>query len=176
MDQRRLHTSTLEELYGQIEADIIRQDEHFRIVRLKDHQSKTRTLGVVSFFDVDDAALKIAHPKILAGGMLGKTLFDASVAFDKQLIGSFMVKLPLWAKKEFKTQNELSLVIYSKILVQDSTSLTDQFLYAELIEIIPPDLTAKFANKTQPLPIIGDELLRLVDAVDLSIINQIKKT
>jgi hypothetical protein len=174
MDLERLHSSTLEKLFGEIEGDIIKQDEHFRIVRLKDHQNMTRTLGVVRFFEVDHAALKIAHPKILAGGMLGKTLFDASVAFDKEPIGSFLVILPQWAKKEFKTQNDLSLVIYSKILVQGSASLTDNFVYAELIEIIPPCLTHEFANKTGPLHIIGDDLLRLVNAVDLIIINQIK--
>jgi len=171
MDIERLHSSTLEKLYGEIEGDIIKQDEHFRIVRLKDNQSKTRTLGVVRFIDVDSVVLKIAHPKILAGGMLGKTLLDALVPFDKELIGSFMVTLPLWAKKEFKTQNDLSLVIYSKILVQGSAQLPDKFVYAKLIEIIPPGLTHEFKNKIKPINNIDDDLHRLVDAVDLSIIN-----
>ena len=171
MDIERLHSSTLEKLYGEIEGDIIKQDEHFRIVRLKDNQSKTRTLGVVRFIDVDSVVLKIAHPKILAGGMLGKCLLDALVTFDKELLGSFMVALPLWAKKEFKTQNDLSLVIYSKILVQGSAQLPAKFVYAELIEIIPPGLTHEFKNKIKPINNIDDDLHRLVNAVDLSIIN-----
>jgi glycerol-3-phosphate responsive antiterminator len=60
MDLERLHSSSLEKLYGEIKGDIIKQDEHFRIVPLKDHQSMTRTSGLVRFFDVDQVALKIA--------------------------------------------------------------------------------------------------------------------
>ena len=115
MDYESLHTCALEKLFGPIEGQIIRQDENIRIVHLRDEKGNSRTLGVVRFLNVDSKSLQDAHSKILAGGLLGKTLHESDIDFDKEIISAFHVKLPDWLKKDFNTQQGSSLALFSKI-------------------------------------------------------------
>jgi len=171
MNIENLHTSTLEKLFGSIDLRIIRQDEDVRIVQLNDENGISRTLGIVKFFNIENDLLVEAHEKILKGGLLGKTLFDSNIDFDKKLIGTLQVKLPQWLKNDFNTEQDSGFAIISKISINNDRLSNDKLLYSELIEIIPPELTDVFIDKTKQLEDISLNVLSLFKSTNLEIIK-----
>ncbi len=175
MNLENLHTSTLEKLFGSINLRIIRQDEDVRIVQLNDENGISRTLGIVKFFNVENDLLVEVHEKILEGGLLGKTLFDSNINFDKKFIGTLQVKLPQWLKNDFDTEQDSSFAIISKISIYNDRLSNDKLLYSELIEIIPPELTDIFIDKTKQLENISLNVLSLFKSANLEVIKLDKK-
>ena len=171
MDYKNLHTVKLEKLFGAVMNTIVRQDEHIRIIHLKDKNGISRTLGIVRFMNVDSDVLVTAHEKILAGGLLGKTLFDSDIDFDKEFIGTVQVKLPQWLMEDFRTEQDLSLANFSKISIYIDRSSNNKFLYSELIEIIPPEVTEAFRDQIKPLDKISENLLSLFKAANIEVIK-----
>lgn len=171
MNYEDLHTSTLEKIFGSIDLNIIRQDENIRIIHLNDKSGISRTLGIVRFLNIRGQSLKEAHNKILEGGLLGKTLYNFDINFNKEFIGSLQIKLPNWLKKDFKTEEDKCFGFFSKISVQTSPLSNNKFLYSELIEIIPPELTNVFIDKIKPLKEIDENLLSLIREADLEVIK-----
>jgi hypothetical protein len=167
IDHKSLHTWALEKLFGPIQSQIIRQDQNVRIIHLRDENGQSRTLGVVKFMNTDSLSVQDAHGKILAGGLLGKTLLDSKIDFDKEIIGTRRVKLPDWLMRDFKTEQSFSLAIFSKISLDSISTSKEQMLYAQLIEVVSPDLEDLFTKKTKPLSNIDQDLLSLMQAADL---------
>ena len=168
MNYENLHTYTLEKLFGPIKLYVLRQDDHIRIIELLDENGISRTLGVVKFFNIKNESLKEAHNKILSGSLLGKTLYDSNIEFNKEFIGSLEVKLPMWIKEDFKSEHDIGIVFYSKI----SVFIDNQFrLYSELIEVIPIEFKDKFIDKIKPLIKIDKTLSSLLNAAELEISN-----
>lgn len=171
MNLENLHTSTLEKLFGSINLRIIRQDKDVRIVQLNDENGISRTLGIVKFFNIENDLLVEVHKKILEGGLLGKTLFDSNIDFDKKFIGTLQVKLPQWLKNDFDTEQDSSFAIISKISIYNNRLSNDKLLYSELIEIIPPELTDVFIDKTKQLENISLNVLSLFESANLELIK-----
>ena len=168
MKYEHLHTYTLEKLFGAIKLYVLRQDDHFRIIELVDENGISRTLGVVKFFNLESESLKEAHDKILSGSLLGKTLYDSNIDFNKEFIGSLEVKLPMWIKEDFKSEHGIGIAFYSKIFVLND----DRFsLYSEVIELIPLELKDKFIDKIRPANQVDKTFLSLLDAAELEINN-----
>jgi hypothetical protein len=167
MNYKNLHTCKLENLFGDISLHIIKQDEIIRIIKLNDSQGVSRTLGAVRFFNVNEDAIKDAHDKIINGGLLGKTLFDFNIDFNKELIGSVSVKLPKWIKNDFKSNEDDGLAFYSRISIKHDQALNEKFLYSELIEVIPLELVHQFTSKAKPLSVIDDNLHFLLKSSNL---------
>jgi len=171
MHYENLHTYTLEKIFGSITLEIVKQNDSIRIIELNDRENISRTLGVVRFVNIDGDTLKKAHHKILSGALLGKTLYDSNINFNKEFIGTVHVKLPNWLKEDFKTEHTNGFTFYSKITVDNNNHSNSDFLYSELIEVIPLELKDKFSDKINPLNNIGDNLRYLLDAADLEIVN-----
>lgn len=167
MDYQKLHTYTLEKLFGPMKGHIIRQDDKIRIIHLRDKKGVSKTLAVVRFLNIENKALKLAHKKIITGSLLGKTLYDSDIDFDKEFLGTIHVKLPNWLMKEFNTQQNSSIVQYSRVTVCDDSLLNKNFIYSELIEILPPELKDIFTNKTKAITKVDENLLSLLKEVDL---------
>ena len=68
-----------------------------------------------------------------------------------------------------------SLANFSKISIYPDRRSNDKFLYSELIEIIPPELTSVFGNKIKPLDKIGDNILSLFKAANIEVIKSENK-
>lgn len=174
MDYKELHTYSLEQLYGPIKGQIIKQDEKIRMIHLLDENGISRTLGVVRFLNFNNKEIKEAHGKIMSGDLIGKTLHEFHLDFEKELIGSFETKLPDWLKKDFEISLDDCIVFYSKIWINTNATNKGKFLYSELIEVVPPELSEKMINKIQPLSEIEDSLLYLCKASGLTIIKKLK--
>lgn len=171
MEYKNLHTFTLEKIFGSIKNHIIQQDENIRIVHLKDSKGVSRTLGIVKFLNTDSDLLVDVHEKIRDGGLLGKTLFDSNIDFDKELVGTLQVKLPKWIMKDFNTEQDSSIAIFSRISIYTNRLSNDKFLYLELLEIIPPELKDVFIDKVKPLNTISENILSLFKVVDIEVIK-----
>lgn len=171
MQYENLHTYALEKLFGTLKLRIIRQSEDLRIIELNDDDNISRTFGIVRFINVFGESLEKAHYKIRAGALLGKTLYDSDIAFDKKFIGSLQVKLPNWLKEDFKSEYDNGLAFYSKISVSDEPSSIDEFLYSELIEVIPLELEGTFKNKIVRLKKIDKNVLSLLHSADIEANN-----
>ena len=170
MDYKDLHTCTLEQLYGPILGQLVKQDENIRIIHLLDKKGISRTLGVVRFLNIKSEEIKVAHDKILSGALMGKTLYESNIEFDKEFIGSFEVKLPEWLKTDFNTSKASSLVFYSKIFIGSDSETDGKFLYSEIIEVVPPELRKLMDNKIKPLSDLEENLLYLCNASGLTTI------
>ncbi|HKK11386.1 MAG TPA: hypothetical protein VJ945_01035, partial [Flavobacteriaceae bacterium] len=135
-----MHTHALEQLFGPISLNILKQDETIRIVELRDGKGMSRTLAIVKFLDIHGDALKKAHNKVINGGLLGKTLLDFKIDFDKEYMGSVEVKLPKWLKNDFNTDKDFTVGFMSNIWINDTSGKKSRFLFSEIVEIIPPEL------------------------------------
>jgi len=171
MNNIKLHTYTLEKKFGHIDGRIIKQDKNIRIIHLKDGKGISRTLGIVRFLNADKKVIKGAHKKIKNGGLLGKTFKDFKINFRKEFVGSLRVKLPDWLKNDFNTKQNNGFALFSNVLVSDDSLLNNEFLYAELIEIIPLDLKDLFIDKTQSLSEIDEKFNSLLKEAGLTKIN-----
>jgi hypothetical protein len=169
MDIKNLHTSTLEKLYGPISCEIIRQDDEIRIVHLRDKKDISRTVGVVRFYNTDHKPINTVHKTILAGGLLGKTLQQSKIGYNKEIIGAVPVKLPDWIKNDFITDEEHSIALISTIKVH--TSSGGPLLYTVIIEVLPPDLSYGHVHETIRKQDIDDDILPLFEMADLIIEN-----
>ncbi|MBE9488753.1 MAG: hypothetical protein IMY67_00545 [Bacteroidetes bacterium] len=94
-------------------------------------------------------------------------MYDSNIDFDKEFLGTIQVTLPNWLMKEFKTQQDSSVVLYSRVLVSNDSLLNENFIYSELIEIVPPELKDVFINKTKSITRVDENLLSLLKEVDL---------
>jgi hypothetical protein len=171
MNYKKLHTYILENKFGQIDGKIIKQDKNIRIIHLQDKKGISRTLGVVRFLNTDNKILEVAHGKILAGELLGKTLQEFNINFRKEFIGSLKVKLPEWLKKDFNNQQNNGLAFFSKISIIIDSELGEKFLYSELIEIIPLDLEKLFVDKIEVTSKIDEKFMSLLKEAGLTKIN-----
>jgi hypothetical protein len=171
MNYKNLHTHTLEQLFGPISLHILKQNETIRIVELKDSDGLSRTLAIVRFLDIHGKRLKEAYDKIMSGELLGKTLCDFKIDFDKKYTGSVELKLPEWLKNDFKTDNDLGIAFISNIWVKDSSLEPQKFIFSEIIEIIPEDLKSDFKYKINPLEKIDSQVKSLFEEANINLIN-----
>lgn len=168
MEYKNLHTSTLENKYGPIKGEVIQQGEDFRLIHLRDEKGVSRTLGVVKFIEIIGESLKVAHHKILDGALLGKTLFDSRIDFDKEIIGALQVEFPNQLKNEFNCTQNNGIVFFSRIRVKDHSKSITPFLYSELIEVMPHKLGELILGRTKYLKELDDNLIKLCEAAELT--------
>ena len=171
MNYENLHTSTLEKLFGTVNLKILKQHEELRIIELNDNQGITRTLGVARFFNIHGNVLTTAHNKIVAGSLMGKTLYEANINFEKEFLGFINAPLPHWLKTDFRSKFENGLAFYSKIFVSDDSLGDKRFLYAELLEIIPKELEDAFVKRIIPANSNQNEALSLMLHANLETIK-----
>ncbi|RIA08513.1 hypothetical protein OE09_0327 [Flavobacteriaceae bacterium MAR_2010_72] len=170
MNRENLHTHTLEKLFGSIKLNILKQNKTIRIVQLEDETSQVRTLAIVRFFDVKGQTLKEAYAKILKGSLLGKTLCEFNIDFNKEPIGSIQVKIPKWLQEGFKSTEESTLGFVSQIWVNDDT-INTSFLFSEIIEIIPTELVDNYKHKVNPLQQVDNKIMSLLKEAKIELIK-----
>lgn len=171
MKYKYLHTHTLEKLFGPISIHIKKQDDRVRIVELKDKDGRCRTLAIVRFLDVQGKALKEAYAKIIGGELLGKTLLDYKIDFDKEYRGSLQINLPKWLINDFKSESDYGIAFLSIVWIRDETLKPSKFTFAEIIEIIPLELKNDFIYKIHPLQEINSKVSDLFHEASIDVIN-----
>ena len=170
MKYKYLHTHTLEKLFGPISIQIKKQDQTVRIVELKDKDGRCRTLAIVRFLDVHGKTLKEAYEKIISGELLGKTLIDYKIDFDKEYRGSLQIKIPKWLQNDFKSESEYGIAFLSIVWIKDVSLKPSRFTFAEIIEIIPQELKNDFIYKIHPLDKINSKVSDLFQEASIDVI------
>ena len=170
MKYKYLHTHTLEKLFGPISIQIKKQDQTVRIVELKDKDGRCRTLAIVRFLDVHGKTLKEAYEKIIGGELLGKTLIDYKIDFDKEYRGSLQIKIPKWLQNDFKSESEYGIAFLSIVWIKDVSLKPSRFTFAEIIEIIPQELKNDFIYKINPLQDINSKVSELFQEASIEVI------
>jgi len=170
MNYKKLHTDALEELFGPISLHILKQNETIRIVELKDKDDLCRTFALVRFLNIKGKELKKAHDLMVKGALLGKTLCDFKIDFDREFIGSVQVKLPDWLKDHFKTTEDSGLGFISHIWVNDDSVEPCRFIFSEIIEIIPTELKKDFIHNIKPLKNVDFEFLSMLNEAKIEMI------
>lgn len=170
MNHKNLHTYALEQLFGPISLHILKQNESIRIVELKDKDELCRTFAIVRFLNIEGEILKEAHEKIVNGELLGKTLCDYNIDFDREFIGSVEVKLPEWLKDHFRTTKDSGFGFVSHIWVNDDSVEPKRFVFSEIIEIIPPELKKEFMHNIKPLKNVDLEFLDMFEKAKIEMI------
>lgn len=171
MNYKNLHTHTLEQLFGPISIQIKKQNESIRVVELKDGGGLCRTLAIVRFLNIYGKVLREAYDTILSGELLGKTLHDFNIDFDKEYKGSLQVKLPDWLKNDFKTDDDFGIAFLSHIWVKDEALKPPKFIFAEIIEIIPQELKHDFKYKINPLQKVNSKISDLFKEANIDLKN-----
>ena len=169
MNGKQLHTALLEDLFGPIRLHILRQDSELRMVHLYDKYQISRTLGIVRFRNSNNPIIKDAHDSIVAGELLGKTLLDRNISYLKATIFQREVKLPEWLRKDFKSHIATTMANYSQITIQE-TDGNGSFLYAELFEIIPPDIIHLIPKPLNTQKILDEDLIALLGFADITVV------
>ncbi|NNE03770.1 MAG: hypothetical protein HKN52_11480 [Eudoraea sp.] len=168
MNVNKLHTELLENLFGPIRLVIAKQENELRIVHLYDPNNISRTLGVVRFKNYNTAIIKETHKRILQGELLGKTLMEAKIPCVKSYVSTVNVELPEWLKEDFNTTNGTTSAVYSQITIFDQVQ-NKSFLYAELFEIIPPDIIHLVPNTKENFQDIDKEMRILLGYADVTV-------
>lgn len=169
MDYKNLHTIALEKMYGPIKGQIIRQDERLRMIHLLDRIGISRTLAIVRFGNIKTKVLKTVHHKIINGSLIGQTLFESEIPFNKEYTGNHSIQLPEWLMKDFKTRDSEGLAMFSRIHLHPNAMEHEQSIYAEIIEIVPPYLANEFIGKAKRLFEINPDMLLLLEAAELMV-------
>jgi len=167
MNVNKLHTDLLESFFGPIRLNILKQENELRIVHLYDSEDISRTLGVVRFRNYDTPTIKETHNRILGGELLGRTLMESGVPYEKSYVSTIRVHLPAWLKKDFKTTHATTSALYSHITLFDQDRNTT-ILYAELFEIIPPDIIHLIPKTKNNFQLIDKEMITLLDFADIT--------
>ena len=167
MDQKNLHTAFLENQFGPISIGILKQENKLRMVNLYDQHSVSRTVAIVQFHETDKEVVRSAHQKILNGDPLGNTLSISDIDFDKIQLQKFMVRLPDWLIEDFGSAETETLAIHSQINIRDASE-EEAFLYANIIEIIPPDILYLFQLNGELKNADTKELADMLDFASIS--------
>ena len=162
MNIEKLHTKLLEAIFGPIKLHILRQEDNFRIVHLYDQANISRTLGIVRFADYLHPMLNGTHHKIMAGHLLGQTLSQAKIPYTKTTISRIQLSLPDWLQKEFRSNEIKALALYSHIYILEQ-SADAPFLYADLFEIITPDMPDYPISPDKTTTVITKEMISLLN-------------
>jgi dimethylaniline monooxygenase (N-oxide forming) len=98
---------------------------------------------------------------------LGITLLQSGIDFQKEYLGRFEVQLPSWLQKEFSSQEESALALYSQIVINTGDKEEGKKVYVRIIEVIQPALREHFTAYTLPLNSIDESIRSLCSYASL---------
>ncbi|MBT7902329.1 hypothetical protein HN587_00585 [Candidatus Woesearchaeota archaeon] len=140
----RLHTDVLEDKYGPIHIKLIRHTAKIREAHLMDSENISRTFAITFFEHSWTSEIKQIDKKIKSGVPIGKAFRENSYAIRKNVIDVFVVKIPIWLKKKFKTKENYAKARLSEFYAKKRT--TKPIIYGLVVEIYSPDFRSAIIN------------------------------
>lgn len=141
----RLHTDVLEDFYGPISAKVIRHDKTLRESHLIDEKGISRTYAI-TFFPKKEQNLEIKkiNEEIRKGAAIGKCFRTHKYTIRKNVLDVYIVKLPLWLKKEFSTKHDFAKARISEFMAKKTNSIP--VVYGMVIEVYSPEFRPPIIN------------------------------
>ena len=140
----RLHTDVLEDKYGKITAKVLRHNSSIREAHLIDGDGISRTFAITIFPKVKDKEIKFIDDKIRKGAPIGKAFREKGYAIRKNVIDVFIVKIPSWLKKDFKTKDDYAKARLSEFYACKGNKKPK--IYGTVTEIYSPDFREASIN------------------------------
>lgn len=148
----KLHTDVLEEKYGTIHAVVVKHDDSAREALLVDKKGVARTYAVTFFSPPwTDKAMKTLDAKIRAGEPIGKAFRSSGYIIRKNVLDVFVLPLPLWLRKEFKTTSRFGKARLSEFYAKKHGSRP--VIYGLVTEVYTPDFRKPVVNEMDKVQI-----------------------
>jgi hypothetical protein len=144
---QRLHTDVLKDKYGKIKAKVIKHTNKIRKAHLIDPKGISRTFAL-TFFPTKPQTneIKIINQEIKEGGAIGKTFRKHKFQIRKNVLDVYIIELPTWLKKAFKTKSNFAKARISQFLAKKKSSTP--ISYGTVVEIYSPDFRPPIINNT----------------------------
>jgi hypothetical protein len=142
----RLHTDVLEDRYGSISAKILRHDGIIRESHLVDKKGISRTYALTFFpKKFTHKEIEQINEEIRKGGAIGKVFREHKYAIRKNVLDVYIIELPSWLKKAFKTDSNFAKARISEFYAKKKNS--NPVIYGNVVEIYSPDFRPPIINK-----------------------------
>lgn len=136
------------------------------MVHLYDAEHISRTMAIVRFKNYANPVIKSTHARIFEGELLGMSLLKDDIPFEKSAATRVTVTLPAWLKAEFRSSVNTTMGFYSQISILDRNK-NEVFLYANLFEIIPPDIIHLFPGTGNKPDTPDKEMISLLNFANI---------
>ena len=141
-----LLSDALKERYGPISARVLHHDASEREAHLVDGKGVTRTYSVTFFARPMPAALREVNDRIRAGRLMGETFRDRGFAIRKNVFDIFVVEIPAWLRKAFRTKHRYAWARLFEFHARKGSG--PPYHYATLCEIFTPDFKPPLVTPT----------------------------
>lgn len=140
----RLHTDVLEERYGPISVNILRQDDAIREVHLVDRQGISRTYALTFYPTEMSPDIRAVDAAIRAGMPIGKAFREAGYAIRKNVVDVYTLEIPTWLQNDFAVQEAHAKARLSEFYARKSDGEPE--IYGTVTEVYTPDFRGPVIN------------------------------
>ena len=141
----RLHTEVLEEVYGPVSVQVLRDDNLTREILLTDQQNIARTyaLTIKNAEWEGNKEIQSVNEEIRAGAAIGKAFKVNGFSICKNIIDVHLVHLPEWLQQAFAHSSKIAKARVTEFLVKKDQLI---FNYGLITEVYSPDFRDAMIN------------------------------
>ncbi len=142
----RLHTDVLEDTYGPITINVLRHTATIREAHLIDRKGISRTYAITFFPKKLAKEIAGINDEIKKGESIGKAFRKEGYLIRKNVIDVFIVQIPSWLQKAFKTKETYAKTRLSEFYACQKNKTPT--IYGTVAEIYSPDFREASINNT----------------------------
>jgi len=133
-----LHTDVLEDKYGNISAKVMRHDMKIqnRIRKMRENLN-INSSSYQQIINTSNKKIQEIDKEIKEGEAIGKAFRKQGYSIRKNILEVYVIKIPLWLKKAFKTKSNFAKARISEFYAKKRT--TEPVIYGVVVEIYSPD-------------------------------------
>jgi hypothetical protein len=147
----KLHTDILEEKYGEVHASVIKHNSKIRESLLVDSRGIARTYALTFFDELKNKEVEEINEDIKKGNAIGKAFRQKGYTIRKNVLDVFIIKLPLWLKKEFHTKENNAKARLAEFYAKKQGEKA--IIYGIVTEVYTPDFRKAIINDVDKLQI-----------------------
>ena len=147
----KLHTDILEEKYGEIHAKVLKHNSKIRESLLVDSKNIARTYALTFFEDWKSKEVEQINEEIKNGEAIGKAFRKKGYTIRKNVLDVFIIKLPIWLKKDFNTKDNSAKARLSEFYAKKKGE--NPIIYGIVTEVYTPDFRKPIINDVDKLQI-----------------------
>lgn len=170
----RLHTDVLEDKYGPISVRVVKHTNLMREAHLVDKKGISRTYSLTFFPKKRNASIASVEKDIARGAAIGKAFRLHGYSVRKNVIEVFILALPKWLQKSFKTKEFFAKARLSEFYAKKEGE--NPVIYGTVLEVYTPDFRDPVINTADLLQDNAlTEMLERVGFSKLDIWNRLGK-
>jgi hypothetical protein len=147
----RLHTDILEEKYGAIHTKVFKHTSTVREALLVDRKGIARTYALTLFEGTMNRSVRVIDEDIRKGKPIGKAFRAKGYAIRKNVVDVFIVPLPDWLRKEFRTEEGTAKARLSEFYAKKRG--VPPIVYGTVTEVYSPDFRRPAINEADKVQV-----------------------